>query len=401
MSQSTPQTQMRADLMAAGSSSHVVLDEDKPLRRLPHTPELAKGDGYAEKFDHLSLFYDVFRSASGRHVYLMGPMATNLGAHIAAMQVRGQQSGQTPKLQVHEGRDVVIARVALPQQDTQVRLTIDGQTIDVDIQPSPDDLFKGKRVIMTISRNNKLEWIADWAHFYAKEHGANAVLFYDNNSDLYTPADIQRTIEAVEGIDTCLVVPWNYTFGMKDYDYRGPRGKRSFGYFAQPVMFPHALRKYAQTARSLLNVDIDELVISPFGKSVFKAAERALFGSIKFNRIRIENTRKASDSLPRHGDYVVRQKGRPARIILKKWALKPSRAWLGGWQAQPGNHAIYHWFTLAGARTDFYGYHFEAVSTSWHWDRTEEFPFDPKVHEIDPLLKRTLTRVFGPSELML
>lgn len=381
--------------------SFVSLDKGAPLRRLAHTPEHAALPGFDQKFDHFGLFYDVFRSASGRHVWLIGPVAINLEEYLRKTEVVGLQSGHHTRLQIHHGRDVVIARAKLPEADTHLRLSIDGQTHDVLIQPNRSDMFKGERVVTTISRNNRLEWIADWAKFYVKEHGATAFLFYDNNSDQYAPADVQRVLEKIPGVKKSLVIPWNFSFAVKDYDFRARFKRRSFAHFAQPVMFPHSFRKYAQTARSLLNVDIDELVISPFGKSVFSAAERSLFGYVKFNRIQIDNTRNPIESIPRHAHYVVRKKGRPARLILKKWALNPKRDWLGGWRAAPANHAIFHWFTLVGSSTDFYGYHFEAVSTSWDFDRSKQIPFDSKIHEIDPLLKRTLKRIFGPNEAML
>lgn len=379
-------------------SSPVLLDENQPLRRLPHTPELGTREGFAEKFDHRSLFYDVFRSRNGRHVYLIGPVAISLEPVLEELTVTGLQSGTKTKLQIHHALQAVICRVALPKQDQTIALEFAGQRHEVQIQPNHSDLFKGQRLLLSINKNNHLTWLKDWAEFYVKEHGATAILLYDNGSTLYTLDELRAAISSVEGIKTTLVVPWVHPFGMHNYEYRDKRNKGHWAYFAQPPMFTQALRKYGMQARSILNVDIDELVVSPFRRSIFKAAERSLWGTVKFNRLWIENIRAPSNQLPRHAEFFVRKKGWAAKNISKKWALDPSRAWLGGWKAQPWTHAINNWFSLAGARVDFYGYHVTPINTNWHWDRSVEIAFDPKIHETDKLLKRVLTEVYGQMD---
>ncbi|UXN74149.1 hypothetical protein N8D56_02365 [Devosia sp. A8/3-2] len=68
-------------------------------------------------------------------------------------------------------------------------------------------MLAGDRVIFTINKDNNLEWIADWARFYVKEHGATAVVVYDNGSTEYGLDDIRSTLAAVEGLKKFLVIP--------------------------------------------------------------------------------------------------------------------------------------------------------------------------------------------------
>jgi hypothetical protein len=148
-------------------------------------------------------------------------------------------------------------------------------------------------------------------------------------------------------------------------------------------------------ARSILNVDIDELVVSPFRYSIFKAVEKSLFGTIRFNRLWVENIRDNVAGPARHSDYFVRKKGTRSKDRGKKWALNPRMAWLGSWRAQPWTHQVKGWLNLSGSSVDFYGYHFIGISNSWYWDRTETPKFDPKSHQKDQLLLRVFADAFG------
>lgn len=383
-----------------GANSAVYLDIGRPLRRLPLAPELDRPRVFLDRFDFVTLFHDVFRDVKGNHVYLIGPMALNLTEHMDALTIVGHPSGKRPKVQRHHGVQVFMARVRLPADDTHLSVEVAGQTHKLAIQPNRSGLLAGQRVVSTINKNNKLEWIADWARFYVAEHGATAVVIYDNGSTDYGLPELRQTLAAVPGLTSFLVVAWPFPFGMMNDVYDEHRFGDNWAMFAQPPSFAHMFRKYAMRARSLLNVDIDELVVSPYRRnprrrSVFGAIERALFGTLRFNRIWVQNMREGISGMPRHRDFVIRKKGRWAKDVGKKWGLNPRRAWLASWRSQPWTHQIFGWINLAGSRTDFYGYHFIGISNSWYWDRTEEPAFDPQIHTRDPLLMSALRDVFG------
>ena len=166
--------------------------------------------------------------------------------------------------------------------------------------------------------------------------------------------------------------------------------------FAQPPQFTQFFRKYAMQARSILNVDIDELVFSPFRSSVFKAVERAPFGLLRFNRVWVLNARD-EDGPPRHRHFVIRNKGVGARDRGKKWALAPRRAFFASWRAQPWTHQVKGWLNLAGSsdrllRLPLYR-HFPLLVLGPH----RKIAFDPKRHVRDRLMIDTFADVFGPE----
>jgi len=383
-----------SDLQRLTASSSIYLDEAATLRREPWFPERERPKAFYERFEDRALFYDIFRSRDGYHVYLIGPMAMNLEPHLREMRIVGVQSGSQPRVQIHFGLQIVIMRVRLPLEDTHLRVVIGEQTHEAEICPNQSEFFRNERMLVTINKNNRLEWIADWARFYVKEHGASAVILYDNGSTDYSTDDLRETFASVPGLKQALVVPWNFKFGMTD-PHRGPKLGGNWVRFAQPPIYTHAFRKYAAKARSIVNVDIDELVISPHRKSVFKAAERAPFGVVRFNWIWVENIREDQSALPRHSQFVVRKRGLAAKNRGKKWAINPRRSWLASWRAQLWTHQVRGWFNLTGASIDFFAYHFIGVTTNWSWDRTATPDFDPKLHRKDKLLIEVFADVFG------
>lgn len=384
-----------ADTTLAASSS-VLLSETGPLRRLPLGPELERPPSFYERFDDWAVFYDVFRDHTGRHVYLIGPMALNLAPYIDQLVVEGVQTGTVVRPKIHHGVQVSILRATLPEADTHLRLAIGDQRFELAIQPNRSQNLAGGRVIFTINKNNDLQWMADWARFYVREHGATTVVVYDNGSTEYGLDEIRTTLAAVEGLKNFLVIPWPFKYGSMYDVYTKHKFGGHWPQFAQPPLFVQFFRKYGMQARSILNVDIDELVMSPFRRSIFKAVERSPFGLLRFNRVWVLNAREASGP-PRHRQFVIRKKGVAARDRGKKWALAPGRAFLASWRAQPWTHQVKGWLNLSGSSASFYGYHFIGISHSWYWDRTQEIVFDPKLHVRDPLMIKTFADVFGPE----
>lgn len=379
------------------ASSSVLLSEAGSLRRLPLAPELERPAGFFEHFDDRTLFYDVFRDHTGRHVYLIGPMALNLAPLLDTMTVQGLPSGTRATPKVHHGVQAEIVRVTLPPSDTRLALSLGEERFEVSIQPNRSTAFKGDRVIFTINKNNALDWIADWARFYVAEHGATTAVVYDNGSTDYAIEDLRATLAAVEGLQKFLVIPWPYRFGTMSDVFEGHKFGGKWAMFAQPPKFTQFFRKYAMQARSILNVDIDELVMSPFRQSIFKAVERSPFGLLRFNRVWVLNARDESGP-PRHRQFVIRRKGIAARDRGKKWAMAPGRAFFASWRAQPWTHQVKGWLNLSGSSIRFYGYHFIGISRSWYWDRTEEIKFDPKLHIRDPLMIKTFADIFGSED---
>src|SRR5690606_8950495 len=138
-----------------------------------------------------------------------------------------------------------------------------------------------------LSQNNDLRWIADWVHFYARLHGADGVLVYDNASSAYSLADLQATLDdavskagAAGGNFPALAVAWPFPYGPQGGMAGAVNGVETDwdSDFCQTGSLQHARHRFLRQARSVLNVDVDELVLGTGGRSVFEATEQSRSG---------------------------------------------------------------------------------------------------------------------------
>lgn len=342
------------------------LDLGRDLLRLPPRPYAIRSETYEEAFDFATVVCDCFWDASNRNIILVGPPLLNLSGELQ-LSVAALPSGEPCRFDHHE-LDRLSRIVVRPPPGTtglSIRSTV-GEAI-VAPQPSLAHVFAGKRVLLTLSRNNELIWIKDWVQFYRAHHGCEGVLLYDNNSDRYGLADLAEELQATFADIEFLVVNWPFTYGP--FDGRSFPGYDAWdSIYCQTVMFEHARQRVLPLARSVLNVDIDELVLTADRTSIFDIVERSLTGHVVFTGAWVEHHRKrlVSDPNrpPRHKDYYF-IRADEEDTTEAKWAVVPQRApahvqWLVneivGMPASPN---------LGQATLR----HFKAVNTNWAVDR--------------------------------
>ncbi|NOZ32032.1 MAG: hypothetical protein GXP01_02920 [Alphaproteobacteria bacterium] len=387
----------------------VYLDPDQPLRRLPPRPELVRPEKFMAQFEDRALFYDIFRAGDGKRVFMLGPIELNLGRYYSRLRVTGHPSGKTVRFKrAPYVKASLLGWVTLPPQDTELSFQFAGQHFRVPIAVNHAELFENQRVAFTINQNNELRWIADWAEFYVKEHGATAAVIYDNRSDLYSVADVENALAAVSGLKKYMVVPWDHPFGATDPAWRGKA--RDWARFAQPVLYTQFMHRFAWRAVSIVNADIDELVISSKRRSIFEAVENARFGLIKFPFKLVENITDTRPAEARHRDYLACERGFVINPrALRKWAMAPARLWLRGLPVLPVNHNVLHAISGNTTSDEFVNYHFKAITSGWRSKRNSgdlatnalkretASRFDAGLHLQDPLLVATMGETFGKS----
>lgn len=387
----------------------VFLDANGDLTRQPEQRDLARPDDFWEGFDQFGLFYDVFRDVDCKRVWFVGPDPKNLLRSLKNCTVTGKQSGHVTKFEIVVGHENLAACVELPKIDKQFTLKIAGQLISGEIGENLCELFKDKRVLLTLNKDNDLSWIKDWATFYAKEHGADAVCIFDNGSSAYDVSDIAETLERLPNISIVQIVRWPYIFGVMD-KIGQENGLNQHVRFAQPPMFLSFYLRLGHVAASILNVDIDELVFSPSRRSIFEEAERRFFGVVKFDRFLVENVR--SDASVQIGSdfqgFHYRNKKRLGRQDhLRKWAIAPNNLRPTKACPMPWTHRVYGVLNPYPASKEFRCYHFAGINTGWRaktqkgekfeWqhERNITTSFDPDLHVADEILAAKLEEIFG------
>jgi hypothetical protein len=275
---------------------------------------------------------------------------------------------------------------------------------DVAIPLSQDesDIFRHRRVIFTMSKDNPIEWIQDWARFNRDVHGADAVLIYDNGSTAYDSATLSDALKSVPGIARSVVVEWPFRYG--------PQGANIWDHwdsdFCQLGAWEHARWRFLRTARSAMNSDVDELVLANDGRSVFEAAENSWTGLVRYRGrwiigVDANPPDDAADGLPRHRDFATFMppeyrfswiRGwRDINRCLPKWTVVPAKC---PRYVQWHVHSIASWWpSYLPCSRNFSFSHFREIGSNWKYQRTNRVTFDPRVHVSNDLLRGTMARV--------
>ncbi len=323
------------------------------LRRDPPRPVDDQQPGYLDLFDSNTLFYDVFRGADPREAMLTGPPLLNCVSLLDNLTLRlpGQvdlipwryepgRSGLAPNFKIR------LRHPALAGAD-RLQIAAAGRQIDVRIQPDGHSRFAGRRMILTLSKDNPLSWIRDWVEFNARIHQADAVLVYDNGSSAYDIAALEDLLSGIPGIAAALVVSWPFPYGPNV-----GRRKIQDSFFCQPGALEHARWRYCATAQGVLNNDIDELTVPPPGGSIFNFLERSGKAAIVYPGLWADQwvdmppAKSPKPGMLHHGDFLYSQRWRiipgrfrPDRWLLRtKWAVRPI---LCPVEADWGVHDIY------------------------------------------------------------
>jgi hypothetical protein len=358
-----------------------VAPESGIVRQPPRPPEL-RNPAYADQFDWDTLFYDVYRV--GRHIVFQGPPLLNLrGAVEESGWFASRMSGLFPRAKliernrsseywVRDGADRIVVESALGRHD-------------IAVQPNLSEQFAGRRVLHTLSRNNDIAWILDWVRFYVAVHGADAVLLYDNASTDYSSDDLRAALAQAFPDVTARVVDWPFRYGPQGGMAGAVDGRETpwDSDFCQTGSMQHARFRFLGRARSVLNVDIDELVLSDRGRSIFEATEQTRGGFLKFagHWISATTPHGVAPGCGRHGDFWLLD-AREQDECPPKWCVVPART----------SRTRHCWsaHNLFGARRnrrisgEFAYRHMRGISKGWkevRWDACDYEPdrFTPDV----------------------
>jgi hypothetical protein len=338
--------------------SNLRLDQEKKLRRNLPQPIPQGHDG---SHDTVTVFYDCFRSEDGARVVFVGPPLNNfetpcLGALRDAFEIEDKAH---PIARTSDRHSYVWLNS--PRDSAEFAGNLFEQR-RISVQPNHSNLFRGRRVLVTLSKDNPLIWIRDWAHFFAKKHGCDAVLFYDNSSTAYGTGEIQEVIRSVSGIEVAIVIDWPFQFGMTGYSN-----------FSEFGILEHARRRFLASADVVINADIDELVVTCDGRSVCDLTQESRTGYLHYDGRWIENATFLRDnSTRRHKDYIHFSKTEKA--YLPKWTVVPNRCPENSdWRV----HVIDGMEADAIESKKVLYRHFKAMNTNWRMERwRSESPAD-------------------------
>ena len=368
--------------------SAAFLDAGGAFRRQPRAPGRTRPQAFHDNYEALLLYYDCFRS--GRDVLLVGPPPHGFEEAQKSARMVGMP-GEIPLTARHHGSvSVMITQLTeVPAEIDTIRVSLsDGQSFLLPVQPSHIKDFAGRRLAFTMSKNNDLRWIAEWARYHAKMHGTDAIVFFDNGSTLYETAEIEAVI-AAQGIAKAAVHSWPYLYGAPD---PAIRLNPFYTQFLQVGSMSVALRRYGMECAGVLNCDVDELVTTSGKASIYEAVEQSPAGLIVMQGRYIEVVPDRADApFGDHRDYShYLADPKLALSRPKKWILDPKRAWVKNLKVHPYMHWIENRPPFAKTRDETIFYrHFRAINTNWKDRRTELAPSPRQDLRIDEAFRQS------------
>ncbi|GLQ53408.1 hypothetical protein [Devosia nitrariae] len=377
------------------------LPQDSSLRRGFISPNVPREAQFLAHFEDRCIFYDVFWDEAGKRILLHGPPPVNLAQHYRNARYTARPSGTRLRARGHHSQKVHIYSLAAPAGTTHLEVEFAGMTFTVPVGANYSSWFEGQNLLATVSKNNDLQWIADWARFHVVNQGASAVLLFDNASDRYAPADIEATLVAVNGLDKICVVPAPFAYQRPD---NALPDNRFWAHFLQPSLFTNMFRRYAARASGILDCDIDELAVPLTDETVFETARASRSGTVYFRNRWIEPVpvKPRPDGVYRHRDFcLAKADDDVTRGGTTKWAMAPDRRWMQDLRVQPRAHLIINRPPLTRHKPGTaYIAHFRGISTSWKYDRRVTLESDDTLVEdtrLSALLKSTFPEAGSAS----
>jgi hypothetical protein len=192
------------------------VDPKRDPTRNPPRPLSLRHEDYEDQFDFTTVFYDVFWSPAGDEIICLGPPLFNLEQDLDLTIVAWPSMARCAYAIRHLFLGCrVVAKP--PAGTTGLILRTRGTETFIAPQPNLCEVFGGRRVAVTLSRNNELAWIRDWITFNRSYHRCDAVLIYDNNSDRYSISDIYDYIQPVANRVRVLILSWPFKYGVPDW----------------------------------------------------------------------------------------------------------------------------------------------------------------------------------------
>ena len=376
----------------------ILLPDFTSARREATRPLKFRDENFDRDFDSTTLFYDAVQVTESQ-VAVFAPPFLNLQNELAETAFVVNSRPCTARAR-HLDRHAQLW-IDVPGTSHFIRATGALGDFEFAVSRSETGYFRDCRVIFTMSKDNPIEWILDWVRFNRDIHGANAVLIYDNGSSAYDATELSAALASVSGLRCSVVVEWPFKYGPQGNNIRGHWDSD----FCQLGAWEHARWRFLPDARSAMNSDIDELVLSRSGQSVFEAAEQSLTGLVRYSGRWIIGTEdgvrdKTADAPPRHSHFSVLM---PPKYELSRWLTwrdvnKCSPKWtvVPGCcpqQAQWHAHKIRGWWASYMHTRRFFFRHFREIGSNWKYQRTSRVSFDPSIHRTDSLLEKTFQRV--------
>lgn len=353
---------------AVSTVSPIVIPDGVEMEREVPAKILEVYGGRLERFDYKTIFYDAFPLPNGS-IRLSGPPLANLMGEVSQGRflVDGRQATADLKDIDRQQLSVLETR---NESHSRLSFRSDRLSAEINISANETNVFAGRTVLVTMSQNNRLEWVKDWIEYYTRFHGVDAVLFYDNNSTEYSPDKVSRTIASVSGIKISRVISWPFKYGPHA---EKPR-IRAYANYSQLAALNHAKDRFLGKAKTVINCDIDELIVPPPNETLQDVLDAQKSGILLIPGRWIESTADKPPVDCSFEDFFHTAASRENPVGMKKWVIAPTRLPSDAIWAV---HDIYNVHPVKVSCPRVYYLHFRGISTNWREARAGEKDIKP------------------------
>jgi len=350
-------------------------------------------------YDRTTLWYDaIWRDGL---VILVCPKLYNFAPLLQAgtFTLDGQVT-KISRLRIYKHLDVI----ELKSDRCPTNICFNGEGVEVTTAISNTELerFAGLNTHFTMSRNDKLQWIHDFALYHRNIHKLQGMVLFDNGSTDYPLSAIEEVLQAV-GLKEIAIVSVPLLYGRPLSGLRRLRAQ-----FLQRACMNIARLRFLGLSRAVLNADIDELVWSD-GLSVFDKTVNSLLGYSTYGSEWVYPQRcKESGILHNDHDHILSIPS-PARATIK-WCIVPQGPLRHmSWdvhclttQRLPlvrriEGSAVTTFLRKRFRRNDIGFFHCKRITTDWKGKRHRAQVEEIKLHE-HPRARTILDRAFSPQK---
>lgn len=312
-----------------------------------------------DKYDNSTLIFDCVWLADTGVVRLFLPKPFNFVEYLRSSQMllddQPAKIVRWRKFRHHDEIDLNASHkpesFALLRKQTRLSTAVNA---------SRPELFAGRNVLYTMLKNDDLQWVHDWGFAHQRNHGTDAILVVNNDSDAYTSRQLLQTLRAIPGIKVAHVLDAPPRYGPSGDSCLGAGSTK----FLQTACLNIARDRFLRNARAVVVCDVDELVFSRRGRSIYDATVNSLTRYKTFNGYwRFAST---IDGLVRHKDHTYADKA--SAVCASKYCIVPDsffgRMCWSVHSLENVNRRIFR----PGKHFGFY--HCHAVNTSWKSART-------------------------------
>jgi len=358
------------------------------FKRVSPRKDTLKSPDYDEKFDSTTLAFDVFMSDD--KLVFSGPPAYGLEEFFKSENFYLDEEPICCGPKVQQLDRTQRNWLFVEKKVNQFKWVYANIEFDIIVNENFHHVFKNKKVLFTLSKNNKLEWISDWIKFYKKIHLIDAVLFYDNNSDYYSVEELKEYLIKEKLEVDIIIVPWNFKYGPQGGTSAEVKNAPWDSDFCQYGMMEHAKERFLKYASGVINVDVDELILNENKKSVFEELEKV--PGVQISGRWIESIPLYKTDLRRFNNFFYYDKTQWESDY--KWCINPQKI---------ENDVQWKVHTVKSKKLqlskNFYYAHYKGINYNWKLNRADFIEFDPKKHRLDECLYDVIKRVFEVKDL--